>query len=50
MFDTFERSWASYFPKGIDPTPRRYHSGAIIGTELFIYGGQDVNGRLLNDI
>ena len=50
MFDTLKKEWANYFPKGIDPTARRYHSGAILGSELFIYGGQDVNGRLLNDI
>jgi hypothetical protein len=39
MFDTVKRTWSHVSPKGVDPTPRRYHGGSVIGHKMVIYGG-----------
>jgi hypothetical protein len=49
VFDLVGRMWTHLSPKGLDPEPRRYHGGAIVGTRMVIYGGQNYKGQTLND-
>jgi N-acetylneuraminic acid mutarotase len=50
MLNTNERIWETAMTKGEHPVPRRFHGASVIGHTMVIFGGQDSNGNLLNDV
>ena len=37
-------------PGSLVPVPRAYHVSAVVSTSLFIFGGMDVGGTILDDM
>jgi N-acetylneuraminic acid mutarotase len=58
-FECFSDVWA-YLPKtknwlkvectGTAPSPRTYHSAAVVGSTMFIFGGKNSDGVTLSDL
>ena len=45
-FDLKSKKWSSIEPKGDVPKHRCYHSGIVVGKEIWIYGGKATNFHL----
>jgi hypothetical protein len=42
--------WRELRVKGDCPARRTGHAAAVVGTKVYIFGGKDQQGRLLNDL
>ncbi|EIE23784.1 galactose oxidase [Coccomyxa subellipsoidea C-169] len=49
-FDTQATTWALLEPSGAPPTSRGGHSATIIGSSVFIFGGEDSSRRPLGEL
>lgn len=45
-----ELTWTELKPKGVRPSPRHGHSMNVLHGYLIVFGGQDDNGKYLNDV
>lgn len=45
-----ELSWVELKPKGVRPSPRHGHSMNALYSYLIVFGGQDDDGKYLNDL
>ncbi|CAG9320027.1 unnamed protein product [Blepharisma stoltei] len=50
VFDPETEVWEILFPDGDVPTPRSHHSSGAQGNVMYIFGGIDQSGVLLNDL
>jgi len=50
IFDVASLTWIVGNPTGEIPTPRHSHAAALIDKEMFVIGGSDGKGILLNDV
>lgn len=49
VLHTVRKEWNRPMIQGVLPAPRHSHSACVIGTTMFVFGGQ-FNGYYLNDI
>lgn len=50
LFETGTTLWRELRMKGDCPARRTGHAAAVVGTKVYIFGGKDQQGRLLNDL
>ncbi|KAI8848448.1 hypothetical protein BC829DRAFT_215050 [Chytridium lagenaria] len=50
VFDVECLCWAKKRTSGTPPMPRKSHTATLVGRRLYVFGGCDQNGNLLNDL
>lgn len=50
VFDTVDATWAPLQPSGTAPRSRGGHSATLVGSCVYIFGGEDVSRRPLGEL
>ena len=50
LFDVSTRKWTELQCTGHIPSPRAGHAAALVDDVMYVFGGYDVDGQLLDDL
>lgn len=50
VFDTVDATWSALQPSGTAPSSRGGHSATLVGSCVYIFGGEDVSRRPLGEL